>query len=104
MHDHLQRAVSYAGLAVEEEPKISIFQADKDTLLDRNMLAQNGAAVNGKKSQHTPTSPPHKVKKKELQKKTDDGHVTQICEWVARHQIGISQLQLSFRPKHANEP
>lgn len=100
MHDHLQRAVSYAGLAVEEEPKFSAFKLDEDTL-DRSMLAQ-GAAVNGNKIQHTPTSSPLKVKKKELAKKGEDSHVAQICEWVARHQIGISRLHLSFRPKHAN--
>lgn len=100
MHDHLQRAVSYAGLAVDEEPKFSAFKLEEDTL-NRTMLVQNGAA-NGNKIQQTPTSSPPKVKKKELAKKGDDSHISQICEWVARHQIGISHLQLSFRPKHAN--
>jgi len=75
----------FANLAFQEEPKVSAFAGKGDDTFDSKLAAENGAAVNGSvKSHHASRSAsPPRLKKK------DEGHIHQITEWVARHQIGM---------------
>lgn len=86
----------FANLAFQEELKVSAFAAKGDTF-DSKLAAENGAAVNGSvKSHHASRSAsPPRLKKK------DEGHIHQITEWVARHQIGMFSLT-SYQPEDAS--
>ncbi len=78
---------SVVELSVRDEPKFAGSTADAPTL-ERKDTAPEEAPLKAVSSYKVATLVPLKTRKKDTKK--DDGHLSLVTEWVAKHQIGTS--------------